>query len=71
MHNQEVLDFDRTAGFMPSFGADVNARVLRCLEAVRYGVYGFALWESTAERYQEYTALAGGRPLLVPIEDVR
>jgi hypothetical protein len=71
MHNQEVLDFDRMAERLPSFGGELDGRVLRWLEAVRYSVYGFALWESTAERYQEYTALAAGRPLLVTIEDVR
>ena len=71
MHNQEVLDFDRMAARLPSFGAELDARVSRWLEAVRYSVYGFALWESTAERYQEYTALAAGRPLLETLEDAR
>ena len=68
LHNQEVLEFDRTAARLPSFGPELDPLVLRWVTAVRYSVYGFALWESRAERYQEYTALAGGRALLAPLD---
>lgn len=60
LHNREVLDFDRTAARLPSFGAELDPLVERWLAAVRYSVHGFALWESLAERYQEYTATVGG-----------
>ena len=70
LHNREVLDFDRTARELPSFGPEVDPLVQRWLDGVRYSVYGFALWESLAERYQEHTALTGGRVLLAPIEDI-
>lgn len=70
LHNQEVQDFDRTAELLPSFGAERDDALQRWIEGVRYSVYGFALWESTAERYQEYTAFSEGRPLLVRVEDV-
>ncbi|HET9930581.1 MAG TPA: terpene synthase family protein [Polyangiaceae bacterium] len=63
IHNREVLDFDRAAARLPSFGEKLDPLVQTWLEAVRYSVYGFALWESCAERYQEYTALVEGRPL--------
>ncbi len=67
LHNREVLEFDRTAARLPSFGPALDALVKRWLEAVRYSVYGFALWESCAERYQEYAALVRGRPLLATL----
>lgn len=68
LHNREVLDFDLTAERLPSWGAELDARVALWVAAVRHSVYGFALWESRAERYQEYTALAGGRALLVTLD---
>ena len=68
LHNREVQDFDRTANLLPSFGPELDEPIGRWIAAVRYSVYGFALWESRAERYQEYTALASGRALLATLD---
>ena len=67
LHNREVLEFDRTAATLPSFGNKLDPLVQSWLDAVRYSVHGFALWESLAERYQEYTALVEGRPLVASV----
>jgi hypothetical protein len=67
LHNREVLEFDRTALTLPSFGNDLDPSVQRWVDAVRYSVHGFALWESVAERYQEYTATVEGRALVASV----
>jgi len=69
LHNEEVLAFDQAAAAMPSFGPTTEPFVQGWLQAVRHNVYGFALWESQAERYQEFQAIAGDTPLLAPIVD--
>jgi len=67
LHNDEVLAFDQAAAALPSFGASNDPFVQGWLQAVRHNVYGFALWESQAERYQEFQAIVGDTPLLASL----
>jgi hypothetical protein len=67
LHNREVLEFDHAASRLPSFGTDLDRAVERWVAGVRYSVYGFALWESVAERYQEFTVVFDERPLLASV----
>lgn len=67
IHNADVREFDRVAASLPSWGPQLDARIGRWVRAVRHNVYGFTLWESTAERYQEQKALIGSLPLVAPV----
>jgi hypothetical protein len=69
LHNREVLDFDRAARALPQFGPAIDPFVPGWVQAVRHNVRGFALWESVAERYQEYKALVGDWALLAAVHD--
>lgn len=64
VHNADVLAFDRLASRLPSFGPDTDPFVPGWVQAVRHNVYGFALWESLAERYQATKAIVGSTPLI-------
>lgn len=66
-HNADVLVFDRLASRLPSFGPDTDVFVPGWVQAVRHNVYGFALWESLAERYQAIKAVVGSTPLIAKI----
>jgi hypothetical protein len=67
----DVRAFDRVAaqlaGRLPALDPDTAALLRGWVQAVRHNVYGFALWESTAERYQEYKAIAGPHALIAPL----
>jgi hypothetical protein len=67
IHNAEVEEFDRLASELPSWGAETDALVRGWVQAVRHNVFGFTLWESTAERYQEAKAIVGQQALLAPV----
>jgi hypothetical protein len=67
IHNRDVLEFDRVADGLPSFGPDVDVLVQAWIQTVRYNVFGFTYWESTAERYQELKAVADGVSLTAPV----
>jgi len=67
IHNAEARDFDRLAASLPSWGAALDPLVEGWVQAVRYNVHGFALWESTADRYQEYRAVVGNKALIAPV----
>jgi hypothetical protein len=67
IHNADVERFDRLAAELPGFGTEINELVQGWVQAVRYNVYGFALWESTAPRYQEFKAIAGNEALIAPV----
>jgi hypothetical protein len=66
-HNAGVLAFDRLASRLPSFGPETDLFVPGWVQAVRHNVYGFALWESLAERYQATKAVVGSTPLIAEI----
>lgn len=66
-HNADVLAFDRAASRLPSFGPDIDLFVPGWVQAVRHNVYGFALWESLAERYQAVKAVVGATPLIAEL----
>lgn len=68
LHNRDVSAFDRLAAALPGFGSDHESLVSSWIQAVRYNVYGFALWESRAERYQETKALVGSTPLIAEVD---
>jgi 5-epi-alpha-selinene synthase len=67
IHNAEVAEFDRLAGSLPRWGARIDALLAGWLQAVRYNVHGFTLWESTAQRYQEWKAFTGRTALIAPV----
>jgi hypothetical protein len=71
IHNHEVGAFDRLveqlAGRLPDLDPDTGAQLRGWVQAVRHNVYGFALWESTAQRYQEFKAIAGPLALIAPV----
>ncbi|HEY3497987.1 MAG TPA: hypothetical protein VGK73_24980 [Polyangiaceae bacterium] len=69
IHNAEVAAFDWLVASLPSFGPEVDPFVAGWVQAVRYNVHGFALWESLAERYQEYKALVGNTLLVAELVD--
>ena len=66
-HNRDVAAFDGLAAALPRFDGDTEPFVAGWVQAVRHNVYGFALWESCAERYQETKALVGSTPLIAEI----
>jgi hypothetical protein len=67
IHNRDVQEFDRLAAQLPRLGSEADALLRGWVQAVRHNVYGFTLWESTSERYQEHTALVGDRALIAPV----
>lgn len=67
IHNADVLEFDRLAATLPSWGSEADAQIERWVEAVRYNVHGFTLWEATAERYQELKAVIDDTALIAPV----
>jgi Terpene synthase family 2, C-terminal metal binding len=67
IHNADVEEFDRLASELASREAGTDALVRGWVQAVRHNVFGFTLWESTAERYQESKAVVGGRALIAPV----
>ena len=70
IHNEDVRAFDALAERLPSFGAEMDALVRGWVQAIRHNVYGFALWEATASRYQARKAVVGNRALVAPVVDV-
>ncbi|HZF40266.1 MAG TPA: terpene synthase family protein [Blastocatellia bacterium] len=67
IHNADVEAFDRLALELPSRGAETDALVRGWVQAVRNTVFGFTLWESVAERYQESKAVVGKKALIAPV----
>jgi hypothetical protein len=67
IHNEDVREFDALAERLPSFGADADPLVRGWVQAIRHNVYGFALWEATASRYQARKAVVGDRALVAPV----
>jgi hypothetical protein len=67
IHNADVKAFDALVERIPSFGPASDLLVRGWVRAVRYNVYGFALWESTARRYQARKVVAGNRALVAPV----
>ncbi|HSR99956.1 MAG TPA: terpene synthase family protein [Kofleriaceae bacterium] len=71
IHNHDVRAFDQLArqlaSRLPALDRDTGALLRGWVQAVRHNVYGFALWESTAERYQEYRAISGPHALIAPV----
>jgi hypothetical protein len=67
IHNAEVNEFDRLAAQLPSWQPETDALARGWVQAVRHNVFGFTLWESTAERYQESKAIVGKQALIAPV----
>ena len=70
IHNADVEEFDRLALELPSWGHETDALIQGWVQAVRHNVFGFTLWESTAERYQEYKAVVGRKALIALVSTV-
>jgi Terpene synthase family 2, C-terminal metal binding len=71
IHNADVEEFDRLALEMPSRESWTDALIHGWVQAVRHNVFGFTLWESTAERYQESKAIVGRKALIAPVAFAR
>jgi len=67
IHNADVEEFDRQAAQLPSWDAETDELVAGWVQAVRYNVHGFTLWEATALRYQELKAFVGNTALIAPV----
>jgi len=67
MHNAEVDAFDEVVRELPAWGSEVDVQVAGWVQAIRYSVAGFTLWESTADRYQQYKPVLNGRVLAAPL----
>ena len=70
MHERDIAAFDVLAHrLLCDAGRDAaSGRMLRrWVQAVRHSVHGFALWESTAARYREVSAVVGGELLWAPL----
>jgi hypothetical protein len=67
IHNADVEEFDRLALELPRQKAGTGDLVRGWIQAVRHNVFGFTLWESAAERYQESKAIVGGKALIAPV----
>jgi hypothetical protein len=67
IHNADVEEFDRQAAELPSWDAETDELVAGWVQAVRYNVHGFTLWEATAQRYQELKAFVGNTALIAPV----
>ena len=70
LHNRSVLAFDAIADDLPSFGLDTDALLRGWVQSVRHNVYGFVLWEASAERYQQHKIAIAGRLLTAPIVEL-
>jgi len=68
IHNADVEEFDRVALELPSREAETDALVRGWVQSVRHNVFGFTLWESVAERYQESKAVVGRKALIAPVD---
>jgi terpene synthase-like protein len=67
IHNADVEEFDRLAPELPRREDGSDPLVHGWIQAVRHNVFGFTLWESAAERYQESKAIVGGKALIAPV----
>lgn len=63
----QPVHFDAIASALPRFDPDTDALLRGWVQSVRYNVYGFALWEATAARYQERKAVVGDTALVAPV----
>lgn len=70
LHNRVVLAFDAAADAAPSFGRDTDVLLRGWIQAVRHNIYGFVLWESSAERYQRDQVVVNGRLLRASINEL-
>lgn len=71
IHNADVLLFERLASQLPTWGDQRDVLVQGWVQAVRYNIHGFTLWEATSERYREYRAILGKKALVAPVCYVR
>jgi hypothetical protein len=67
MHNADVDAFDDLERLLPDWGPEIDLQIRGWVQAVRYSVLGFTLWESLAERYQDKKALVSGKVLAAPV----
>jgi hypothetical protein len=70
MHRRDVARFDELAeDLIDEMREDErkNESLRRWVQAVRYAVHGFAVWESMASRYRQYRAVVDGEALATQI----
>ena len=70
MHQRDIKRFDELAqALLSESGAEEGKResLHRWIQAVRYSVHGFAVWESMASRYREYSSVVAGEQLWTQI----
>lgn len=60
MHDEALLEFDRLAASLPSFGSVHDDAIAVWLGDLRYACIGFTLWEARAPRYAKCRVLLNG-----------
>jgi hypothetical protein len=67
MHNADIEVFDELEQHLPTYDPDVDLQIRGWVQAVRYSVLGFTLWESLAERYQAVKPVIRDKVLAAPV----
>jgi hypothetical protein len=67
LHQRDVATFDRVAAELLEQGHGPSDLLAGWIQAIRYVVHGFALWESTAPRYREHQAVVADKLLQTTI----
>lgn len=60
-HDGALLEFDRLASSLRSWGREVDGVIGKWLQDVRYASLGFTLWEAQAPRYTAHKVVVHGR----------
>ncbi|HRI70900.1 MAG TPA: terpene synthase family protein [Polyangium sp.] len=63
MHDDALLEFDRLAASLPSFGPEHDGAIAVWLDDLRYSCLGFVMWEARAPRYAAFKVLVDGAVL--------
>jgi hypothetical protein len=61
MHNDALIEYDRLASSLPSFGTAFDQLIATWLQWLRYSCVGFSVWESVAPRYADFKLVLNGR----------
>lgn len=60
LHEEALLEFDRLAASLPSFGHRVDAAIQVWLGDLRQNCVGFTMWEARAPRYAAFKVFVDG-----------
>ena len=60
LHEESLLEFDRLATSLPSFGHQYDAAIQASLDDLRQACVGFTMWEARAPRYAAFKVFVDG-----------